>query len=193
MTRSNIELIANQVLNKYVSRGGAYKQFDKICQGENIKYREIDADKSKFAGVFTKAPNEQKYIMINSNIDNVGRKNFTIAHELGHYFLGHQLNSKMHVDKDVNEACSSKDPIEYEADYFATCLLMPEEKITSAVKSILYRMNKSNSNKSLVINGDNYRTWAIISSELTKRYGVSETALRYRLMSLGLAKFTDKQ
>jgi len=189
MTKSNIEAIANQVLDKYVSRGGAYKQFDKIFQSENIKYKEIDADESNFAGVFTKAPNEQKYIMINSNIDNVGRKNFTIAHELGHYFLGHQLKSNMLVDTTINEECSNKEPIEYEADYFATCLLMPEDKITSAVKSILYRINKISSNTPIVISGRNYKTWAIINSELTKRYGVSETALRYRLSALNIVKF----
>ena len=190
MTRSEIENLANEILNKYVSRGGAHKQFNKICESENIKYREIKSNPYKFAGVFTKATkNEQKYIIINSNIDNVGRKNFTIAHELGHYFLNHQLKSSMHIDTAINEECSSKDPIEYEADYFATCLLMPEDKITPAVKSILYRINKSLNKIPIYITNHNYKIWKVINKELTNRYGVSETALRYRLYSLGLVIF----
>ena len=184
MLRSNIENIANQVLSKYVAKGGAYKQFEKICAGENITYKEIETDERDFCGVFTKYLDGQKHIIINSKIDNEGRKNFTKAHELGHYFLGHQL--KGHTDTIINEECSSKDPVEFEADYFATCLLMPEEKLASAVKAILKRINKGSYPIPFFISNRNYRTWAIINSDLTKRYGVSETALRYRLRSLGL-------
>ncbi len=187
MQRDNIENIANQVLTKYVAKGGAYKQFEKICADENILYKEIETDENKFCGVFTKYLNNQKYIIVNSKIDNEGRKNFTKAHELGHYFLGHQLKS--HVDTNINEECLNKEPVEYEADYFATCLLMPEEKVTSAVKSILYRVSKGSDSIPLYITSRNYKTWAIINSELTKRYGVSETALRYRLSTLNLVKF----
>lgn len=46
---------------------------------------------------------------------NVGLKNFTIAHELGHWTLHKNLVGK-----------SSKQ-IEREADWFAACLLMPEK------------------------------------------------------------------
>ena len=188
MTRSDIEYIANRVLIKYVSKGGAYKQFENILKGENIKYREIEADKMKFAGVFTKAPNGQKYIMINSNMYNDGRKNFTLAHELGHYFLNHELKHT-EFDKQVNEECLNKEPMQYEADYFATCLLMPEEKVIKAVKSILYRLTKGRYSTPFCITESNYQVWATICKDLTKRYGVSESALRYRLKKLDLINF----
>ena len=188
MIRSDIEDIVNRVLIKYVSKGGAYKQFENILKGENIKYREIEADETKFAGVFTKAPNGQKYIMINSNMNNKGRKNFTIAHELGHYFLNHELKHT-EFDKQVNEECLNKEPMEYEADYFATCLLMPEEKVIKAVKSILSRLTKGRYSTPFSITKNNYQMWATICNDLTKRYGVSETALRYRLKTLNLINF----
>ena len=186
MTKSEIESKANEVFSQYVKKGGAYKQFNAIFQSENIKYKEIDA-KGSFCGTFTKSLNGQKYIMVNSEIDNDGRKNFNIAHELGHYFLGHTLNN--HLDTEINEEGLSKEPIEYEADYFATCLLMPEEKITKAFKSMLYNARGVYNKDFLFVNKRNYGTWRNICSDLMKRYGVSETALRYRLKTLNLAKF----
>lgn len=189
MTKSDIESKASEVLNKYVNRGGVHKVFDKILTGEKIKYKEIDDDENKFCGVFTKAPNGQKYIMTNSNINIKGRKNFTIAHELGHYFLNHQLES--HIDSFISENCSHKNPIEHEANYFASCLLMPSDKLTKAIKSIFMGINKHEPSLPIWINHANYKTWVIACDELTKRYGVSEAALRYRLSILNVVKFIN--
>lgn len=189
MTKSDIESKANEVLNKYVTKGGVHKVFDKILTCEKIKYKEIDDDENKFCGVFTKAPNGKKYIMTNSNINIEGRKNFTIAHELGHYFLNHQLES--HIDSFVNEDCSHKNPIEYEANYFASCLLMPSDKLTKAIKSIFMGINKHEPSLPIWINKTNYKIWAIACDELTKRYGVSEAALRCRLSILNVVKFIN--
>ena len=61
---------------------------------------------------------------------NPGRIRFSIAHEIGHYQLGHQTYPKV-VNYDA------KDPIEIEANTFAAFLLMPttlmsKEKLKSA-------------------------------------------------------------
>jgi hypothetical protein len=67
-------------------------------------------------------------IVYATHIDNEGFQNFSIAHELGHYWLdGHPD----HVFERSNEHMSragfgSADAIEREADYFAACLLMPK-------------------------------------------------------------------
>jgi Zn-dependent peptidase ImmA (M78 family) len=67
---------------------------------------------------------ERKIYMNESRADelvaNVGMKNFTIAHELGHWTLHKNLVGKR-----------SKQ-IEREADRFATCLLMPEKWVREA-------------------------------------------------------------
>ena len=191
MLRSNIENIANQVLSKYVVKGGAYKQFEKICAGENIAYQEIEADEKHFCGVFTKYLDEQKHIIINSKIDNEGRKNFTKAHELGHYFLGHQLknNAFYCFDHEIIEDGLHQDNIENEANYFATCLLMPEGKVVSAFKALLKNSRHYQSLGFLFVTNSTYGIWCGIRDALTKRYGVSEEALRYRLKSLRLIDF----
>lgn len=58
---------------------------------------------------------------------NEGRQNFSVAHELGHYALdGHPEHVFSSGEEHASQAgFGSSDPIEREADYFASCLLMP--------------------------------------------------------------------
>ncbi len=193
-TSSEIEQIANGVIAKYVKRGGSHKYLLDIINDYGIKFREIDSTNDAFVGVFTKGSNSQPYIMVNGSIDNNGRKNFTIAHELGHYLLDHHLtqNSFYCNNDEISESRIWSDPIEQEANYFATCLLMPAEKVKGA---FLNELSFSKLAKRLGINGflyankKTYGLWRGIETKLTKRYGVSEAALRYRLERLNVAKF----
>lgn len=192
MTNEQIRAKTDEVLKKYVSRGGAYKKFDSIMAAENIKLRAVET-KDGFLGIFTYANNGQPYIIIKDNISNVGRRNFTIAHELGHYFLCHELKNGQCFDADILEDGTAVNAIEREANYFASCLLMPESKIKPAFLSMLQRSHKAKIKDYLHVQS-NY-TWGIwcgFKEDLMKRYGASETALRYRLSDLGLAKFTFK-
>ena len=191
MTNNQIENIVNEVLQKYVVKGGAHKQFQKIIKMEKIKFKEVNSANYNFVGAFTKGNNNQLYIMVNKNIGNEGRRNFTIAHELGHYFLKHRLktNAFYCFDNEILEDNTLQDNIENEANYFATCLLMPEDKITKAFKAMLCNSKKVYNNEYLEVTNRNYGVWKKISTDLIKRYGVSEQALRYRLKRLGLASF----
>lgn len=190
-TNEEIEHIAGEVLAKYVKRGGSYKAFGEVMNCEGIKFKEVATGTDEFIGALTKSNNGQVYIMVNSAIDNIGRKNFTIAHELGHYFLSHQLkqNNFYCSEKVIVEEGSWNDPIEQEANYFASCFLMPEQKVKTAFLSMLANSRKTNIKDFLLVTKDTYKVWAGIKDELTKRYGVSEAALRFRLKGLGVAEF----
>ena len=190
MTNSEIEKRANDMLVKYVQRGGVHKVWDKIMTGEAIKYRQI-ATSSDFVGALTRGNNGQSYIMTNAAISNDGRRNFTIAHELGHYALEHYLHSgSLFCSNDgIMEEGNAALAIEREANHFATCLLMPEEKIRKAFKSMLYNSHRLRNKDFLYVNKATFGAWCGIRDDLMKRYGVSEEALRNRLRSLRLAKF----
>lgn len=191
-TNKEIEYIANVVLTKYVKRGGVYKVFNQVMLSEGIKFKEIHSVSNDFVGALTKGNNNQVYIMINKSIDNLGRKNFTVAHELGHYFLQHQLhqNSVFCKSNDIIEEGHQQNPIEREANHFASCLLMPEEKIKPAFVVMLANASRYEIQNYLVVKNDfTFGIWAGIRDQLTKRYGVSEAALRFRLQQLKLAKF----
>lgn len=189
MTNKQIEIKADEILNKYVPRGGAYKKFDSIMSAENIKFKSI-ATKDNFLGIFTHANSGQAYIMVNDNIKNEGRRHFTIAHELGHYFLCHELKNGQCFDTNILEDGTAIDTIEREANYFASCLLMPESKIKPAFLSMLQRSRKAKIKDYLYVkNNYTWGIWCGFKNDLMNRYGVSEEALRYRLFNLGLAKF----
>lgn len=67
-------------------------------------------------------------IVYATHIDNAGFQNFSVAHELGHYWLeGHPEHVFRHGNQHMSHAgFGSADAIEHEADYFAACLLMPK-------------------------------------------------------------------
>lgn len=98
------------------------------------------------------------------------RKRFTLAHELGHLFLGHinddpsQIDFRKNIDAlDLSSfGLYSHDEREQEANEFAAELLMPEEEIRKLYKAI-----------------DDHKILAEI-------FGVSYQAMYIRLKRLGL-------
>lgn len=97
-------------------------------------------------------------ILFNTN-DSASRQRFTIAHELGHFVLGHGTSPR-----DTSYVFSSPgDPKERAANQFAAHLLMPVDAI---------RMMVAQGNTS--------------TDALAKIFGVSTAAMGYHLVNLGL-------
>lgn len=72
-----------------------------------------------------------------TDIDNAGRQRFTVAHELGHYFLAGHPEYLFANGSSVHSSRSgfvAKDPYELEADHFAAGLLMPSEPFRRAMQ-----------------------------------------------------------
>jgi hypothetical protein len=90
------------------------------------------------------------------------RDRFTIAHELGHYFL-HYLYIKREGVERFGRGLSNR--AETEANTFAASLLMPSEQFRTAFRRL---------------NGDVY--------ELASLFGVSPSAAQVRCSSLGLTR-----
>jgi Zn-dependent peptidase ImmA (M78 family) len=67
-------------------------------------------------------------IMINSSIRSKARRRFTVAHELGHYYIDHHNGTSYQCfGKDIGVISSSARQEEREANEFAVELLMPDE------------------------------------------------------------------
>jgi Zn-dependent peptidase ImmA (M78 family) len=113
-----------------------------IAASEGIKvlFRSVD-DEPGFGGQLIYS-GKKAGILVNICIPNIGKHNFTLSHELGHYFLKHTPTYEM--DGLRGFRCTAKDmesdrnTQEYEANRFAAALLMPEDQFyMCAVGSIL--------------------------------------------------------
>lgn len=112
---------------------------------------------------------KDSYIIYVNKKDNMTRKRFTIAHELGHFFLKHLDNRGEFVDLH-RETYFTNDKDELDSDEFAACLLMGSENIKSRYK-ILKNVGFS----------EDY-----IISKLSSIFVVSQQAVRNRLKKLQL-------
>jgi len=135
-----------------------------------------------------------------SLLDNEVRLNFTCSHEIGHWVLHRELIQFAARSKSNGETifCRIKDavrPIEWQSDYFASCLLMPETAVIEAWDRtygpqplVLYNEKKS------IRNGPLYfdpcaENWHLIASSVCQAGGFkncSKQAMIIRLMELGL-------
>ena len=78
-------------------------------------------------------------IMYSTYIKSKGFQRFSIAHELGHYFLDGHLDHVLPDTKTTHKSSAgfcSGDLYEKEADYFASGLLMPDRLIQPIINSI---------------------------------------------------------
>lgn len=111
---------------------GNVTQLDELAKAEELPVYYDDYENA-FDGMLL-YDSKDFHIHINhtkGNHPNSKRGRFTLAHELGHFFIDeHRLGLKsgtLQPHGSITEL-KDKDLIELEADYFASCLLMPETK-----------------------------------------------------------------
>jgi Zn-dependent peptidase ImmA (M78 family) len=104
------------------------------------------------------------------------RQRFTIAHEIGHFVLGHHLQRKqlVHADQHHQVIYRSQsgsrglDPLEVQANQFAASLLMPAKLVRDQVERLQKPMQEAD------------------VSALAREFKVSEQAMTIRLTTLSL-------
>jgi Zn-dependent peptidase ImmA (M78 family) len=182
---SPVKLTAKQVLFDYRVSGRPVNSIKRILSGENIELIDVDVDDDS-CGMYC-IQNENRKIYVNQNM-NIGRRNFTIAHELGHHFLGHTLDGYCHIYRNLSTVTHEKQPQEVEANYFAACFLMPYELVMPFFNTIAFShgMRKDsplNMNMPLHV-----AVLHDITSQMVSSFKVSQEAAFYRLKNLKLVK-----
>ena len=119
-------------------------------------------------GVIDFKDNKSKPVIYINKYNHPNNQKFTLAHELGHYILGHRdrdVQFRIDFESDIYPRDSELQQQELEANYFAGALLMPAQ----AIKQQLNRDDLSQK----------------ITAEEMKRlkdyFGVSELALKTRI------------
>ncbi|MBL0943934.1 MAG: ImmA/IrrE family metallo-endopeptidase [Hydrogenophaga sp.] len=137
---------------------------------------------------------------------------FTAGHELGHYVLHGQLGlATAHRDRPLNGSPQRyRSPLEAEADHFAACLLMPRRAVEKAfverfgtkvplalTEAVAFHLGVVNINPlfsaqagtaafALVVANARRFVGRQFSGSLAEHFGVSPSAMAYRLQELQL-------
>lgn len=180
--RKQISNLVNGILECNVLNRPPIELIPDIMKQRDIHFEERNENDENFCGVYM-VNGDVKIIFVNSNITPIGRKHFTIAHELGHHFLGHTLTDGAIIcDKSALDAKNKERPErEKEADYFAGCFLMPKqlmkqkktdfEKIYTHQLDLFQPSEEQQKNKKLI-------------KYLSNFFKVSKEAMGYRLKEL---------
>lgn len=150
-----------------------------IMKQRGIIFEERDENDDEFCGVYI-VIGETKIIFVNSNLYEP-RKNFTIAHELGHHFLAHPLEAGAIICNKDTIFGSNKPESEKEADYFAASFLMPE----TLIKQRMAEFERTYNEQINLFNdlGKQRKTEELIKY-LCNFFKVSKESMGYRLESL---------
>ncbi|MBF0424594.1 MAG: ImmA/IrrE family metallo-endopeptidase [Magnetococcales bacterium] len=132
-----------------------------------------------------------------------GRYRFTIAHELGHWELHRHVfedapgqGSLFEHDTPPSIVCrtgSRKDPMEWQADVFASYLLMPGKMVNEAWESIYGTQEPYGAADELAdlarkVVGDVGQPVVGVAREVAREFRVSGTAMQIRLVDMGLIR-----
>ena len=126
-------------------------------------------------------------------INDIHRRNFTIAHEIGHLILHIPLiENKIEelTDYDIEAQLSSCDEIirlmETQANKFASYLLLPEK---SFIKEIDLLFKKHNITKGILYLDNqpcNINNFNMISSHISRKFNISKAVVKYRMLENSL-------
>lgn len=160
-------LKARELISRYHIEEPPINIFD-IAENEGIKiiFFRPSEQTDNVSGILDK---EGKKIYINAT-ESSKRQAYTLAHELGHYFLNHQPNEYGVYRRDFTHI--EKSPKEKEADIFAAELLMPRQILI-------------NTKKKFHLSDDDV-------SILSGIFAVSEPAMSFRLKNLK-SKYDGKE
>ena len=110
-------------------------ELQRVASTLNLEIREVDAE--GFDGALVRAWGlPLGAIAIRESIRETSRKNFTIAHEIGHFLLpGHGEAEPACTPSDVGNWGDTSKLLECEADEFAAELLMPASTVRPLVRA----------------------------------------------------------
>jgi hypothetical protein len=144
-----------------------------------------------------------------------GRYRFSVAHEIGHWRLHRSYVAKdtdqaslfdgLHEPTVICRSSQAREPIEWQADFFSSCLLMPRRRAYEEWKECLGRARplllsdlRPNGRvmmraQSMIYEQGRNEAGAVddalfeeVAKPIARRFGVSAPAMRIRLEKLGL-------
>lgn len=158
------EELANELLEKYAITEPVVNVFE-VAKGEGLELQFVKMP-NKLESVAGFLDIDKKIIFVN-NDDPVNRQIFTVAHELGHFKLGHKPDEySVLLRRTIINGTYS--PVEQEANCFAANLLVPENMMEEVKEKYKITTNET--------------------ALLAKMFGVSSEMMEFRIKRLNYGK-----
>lgn len=172
--RAHIRRLVDDLLAKQSPQKPPVR-LERIAKLHEIRIARVQAEEG-LSGFLLRRPSPEGPVIGVNQSENDARQRFTIAHELGHFFLHEgRGRTELHVDRTATvfhrnvRSAAGQDEMEIEANLFAAELLMPHQWV------------KQDANTAGFWDlGDETRI-----KSLARRYGVSSHAMTIRLVNLG--------
>jgi len=169
---------------------------DYLTEKSNLKviFESIEEHNGTILGKLSFRPLE---IRIYRSGDGHERERFTLAHELGHFFLKHskymsrEQIEEADLDVDEPQELGIKDlmRMEWQANYFASCLLLPSKQFAEDfyVATETYGVRDRGFGALYVDDQPcNFQAFFNVTGMLKLKYRVSRQVVKLRLKKLGL-------
>lgn len=128
---------------------------------------------------------------------------FTVAHELGHYFLNHGVFIKQEIFSETdlmiyenNQHTSARARLEYQANRFASSLLLPLEPLMEELALCVNAFDIRLASKRFLLYIDDQRcninTMHLVLGRMSRYFKVSKQVVYFRLKEMGLLVDTRK-
>ncbi len=190
--KKEVEQLAMRILSQYRIKDNPGQHLQTILDGEKIQLMGYDDWAEDICGRFMYIDDEP-VIFYNSK-HTAAMRAFTVAHELGHYFLKHLETEEAEIiclDRDfqrMDDSDDAKKEREVEANYFASCLLMPLNLIQPVFANFMQSQQLFDA---LYVDKQqcNYVVYKKCIRIFQLYFTASETAIRFRLVSLGWMRF----
>ncbi|MBQ8050672.1 MAG: ImmA/IrrE family metallo-endopeptidase [Bacteroidaceae bacterium] len=135
------------------------------------------------------------HIRINSRTGNKHRKRFTLAHELGHYFLHYTLlRDNEQILKETASTVGSGSRrgnlhrMEIQANKFASMLLMPKKEVLLLANKIFTERERRMGYIYIDDQKGNQDRSQRVLTHMSGRFNVSKAAIKFRMIDLGFLK-----
>jgi Zn-dependent peptidase ImmA (M78 family) len=159
----------------------------------------LNSNGNTLLGYFDSSNNK---ILIDYSILGTERHPFTLAHEIGHFILHRDLkmnqivynnfkDSTHNLFTQKNELKNDKNWIEWQANCFASSILMPHTSLVARLIGIQKILGVSRNQGMIYVDNQeqNKKDFYQYIDYLSEHFQTSKTSLEYRLESLGILKY----
>ena len=179
--RMTPEILLEKLFNQKILQEIVPINVEEICSHYNISIEHKFYSDDTVGQIEFPPNNGAARIFINPfENSHINRRRFTIAHELGHFFLHKDSTPDGFTDttRTMSRTASYWDRVESEANDFAARLLMPENFILSEGNKVIEKFKKFY-NQDLIPKD-------YFISEIAQIFNVSVQAMTYRLKNLDI-------